>query len=287
MVKQFNQQTILLNGLNFNIVCEGAKDAPLIILLHGFPECWLTWEAQIQPLVDAGYQVMAPDQRGYNLSDKPKSIDDYRIDILASDVEAMRIYAGVEQFHLVGHDWGAAVAWWYAMHYGDKLLTLTVLNVPHPIAFAKTLKQNKKQLLKSWYMFFFQIPKLPEFLLSLANFSLGKRSLVKSSNEGSFSPQILAGLVAAWGQKGALTGMLNWYRTAFRHPVRATNIQVSCPTRILWGENDIALTKEMAQLSTNYCDSVKLTYYPDASHWLSHDKPEQVCQEIIQFCNAH
>ena len=287
MVKQFNQQTIQLNGLNFNIVCEGPKDAPLIILLHGFPECWLTWEAQIQPLVDAGYQVMAPDQRGYNLSDKPKSIDDYRIDILASDVEAMRIYAGVEQFHLVGHDWGAAVAWWYAMHYGDKLLTLTVLNVPHPIAFAKTLKQNKRQLLKSWYMFLFQIPKLPELLLSLGNFSLAKRGLIKSSNKDSFSPQLLAGLVAAWGQKGASTGMLNWYRAAFRRPVRATNKQVSCPTRILWGENDIALTKEMAQLSTNYCDSVKLTYYPDASHWLSHDKPEQVCQEIIQFCNAH
>lgn len=287
MTQAFNQQSIHLNGLNFNVVCEGEKGAPLVILLHGFPECWLTWESQIQPLVNAGYRVMAPDQRGYNLSDKPKNIDDYRIDVLASDIEALRIYAEAEQFHLVGHDWGAAVAWWYGMHYSDRLRSLTVLNVPHPLAFQKTLKSNKKQLLKSWYMFFFQIPKLPETILASFDYKLAQRSLIQSSNNGSFTPEILAGLKQAWSQKGAMNGMLNWYRAALRRPVRASNKRVSCPTRILWGENDIALTKEMAQLSSQYCDNAKLTYYPDASHWLSHDKPEQVSQEIIRFCDAH
>ncbi len=287
MTSQFNQQTINLNGLNFNVICEGEKESALVILLHGFPECWLTWEAQIQPLVDAGYRVLVPDQRGYNLSDKPDSIDDYRIDILASDVEALRRYAGVDKFHLVGHDWGAAVAWWYGMHYSDHLSSLTVLNVPHPLAFQKTLKSNKKQLLKSWYMFFFQIPRLPEAMLASMNYKFAQRSLIQSSNKGSFSPETLAGLKSAWSQKGAMKGMLNWYRAALRRPVRATNKRVSCPTRILWGENDIALTKEMAQLSTQYCDDVSLTYYPDATHWLSHDKPEQVSQEIIRFCDAH
>lgn len=287
MSNTFNQQQIRLNGLMFNIVCEGAKDAPLIILLHGFPECWLTWEAQIQPLVDAGYRVMAPDQRGYNLTDKPISIDDYRIDILASDVEALRKHAGAEKFHLVGHDWGGAIAWWYAMHNGDKLYSLNILNVPHPLAFEKTLKRNKKQLLKSWYMFFFQIPKLPELILAAGNFKMAKRSLIQSSNKGSFSPQVLSKLTTAWSQKGAITGMLNWYRAALRRPIQESQIQVTCPTRILWGENDIALTKEMAQLSTQYCDSVELTYYPDATHWLSHDKPEVVTSEIIRFCDAH
>ncbi len=287
MPQPFNQQQVHLNGLNFNIICEGPKDAPLIILLHGFPECWLTWEAQIQPLVDAGYRVMAPDQRGYSLTNKPKSIIDYRIDLLASDVDAIRIYAGAEKIHLVGHDWGGAVAWWYGMHYGQHLQSLTVLNVPHPLAFKKTLLSNKKQLVKSWYMFFFQIPKLPELLLALRSFKMLKRGLIKSSNNNSFTPQIIDNLQIAWSQKGAITGMLNWYRAALRHQVRATSKRVCCPVRILWGENDIALTKEMAQLSTRYCDSVDITYYPDASHWLTHDKPVQVSQEIIRFCDAH
>lgn len=287
MQTQFKQQQVQLNGLTFNLVCEGSPDAPLIVLLHGFPECWLTWESQIQPLVDAGYRVIAPDQRGYNLSDKPKQIDDYRIDVLASDVEAIRQYAEAEKFHLVGHDWGAAVAWWYGMHHSEKLLSMTVINVPHPLVFQKTLKKNKKQLLKSWYMFFFQIPRLPETLLGLRDFKMAQRSLIQSSNKGSFSPQLLQELKTSWSQDGALTGMLNWYRAALRRPVRANKKRVTCPTRILWGENDIALTKEMAELSTHYCDQAELTYYGDASHWLPHDKPDEVSQEIIRFCDAH
>jgi pimeloyl-ACP methyl ester carboxylesterase len=287
MHTHFNQQKVQLNGLTFNLVHEGPPEAPLIVLLHGFPECWLTWESQIQPLVDAGYRVIAPDQRGYNQTDKPKHIDDYRIDVLASDVEAIRQWANADKFHLVGHDWGAAVAWWYGMHHSDKLHSMTVINVPHPLVFQKNLKSNKKQLLKSWYMFFFQIPKLPESLLSIAGYKIAQRSLKESSNKESFSAEILQALTSAWSQEGAMTGMLNWYRAAIRRPVRASNKRVSCPTRILWGENDIALTKEMAELSTHYCDQVSLTYYPDATHWLTHDKPDEVSQEIIRFCDAH
>jgi pimeloyl-ACP methyl ester carboxylesterase len=287
MNHNFQQQQVTLNGLSFNLVCAGKADAPLIVLLHGFPECWLTWKDQIQPLVDAGYRVIAPDQRGYNLTDKPKSLDDYRIDILASDVEAIREYAGCDTFHLVGHDWGAAVAWWYGMHYSDKLRSLTVINVPHPTVFKQTLKTNKRQLLKSWYMFFFQIPKLPEALMPLWNFKQLQKGLVESSNTGTFDDEILSQLTTVWKQPGAITGMLNWYRAALRRPVEASNLNVACPTRILWGENDIALTKEMAQLSTQYCEDVELTYYPDGSHWLTHDHPKRVAAEIIRFCDAH
>lgn len=287
MTDHFQQQKVELNGLTFNLVRAGESDAPLVILLHGFPECWVSWKDQIQPIVDAGYRVIVPDQRGYNLTDKPKSLDDYKIDVLASDVDAIREYAGCETFHLVGHDWGAAVAWWYGMHHSERLRSLTVINVPHPTVFESTLKSNVRQLLKSWYMFYFQLPKLPEFMMSLMNFNRLKQTLVKSSNTGSFDSKILSQLETAWSQPGALTGMLNWYRAALRRPVIASNLTVSCPTRILWGENDIALTKEMAQLSTQYCEDVELTYYPDGTHWLPNDHPERVATEIIRFCDAH
>jgi pimeloyl-ACP methyl ester carboxylesterase len=287
MIPNFEQKRVSLKGLTFNLVCAGETNAPLVILLHGFPECWLTWKDQIQPLADAGYRVIAPDQRGYNLSDKPKSLEDYRIDILASDVEAIRQYAECETFHLVGHDWGAAIGWWYAMHYPNTLRSLTVINAPHPTVFENTLRSNKRQLLKSWYMFFFQIPKLPELLMPLMNFKQLKKGLIDSSNPETFNDEILSQLTAAWQQSGAITGMLNWYRAALRRPVEATNLTINCPTRILWGENDIALTKEMAQLSTQYCSDVELTYYPDGTHWLTHDHPERVANEIIRFCDAH
>lgn len=287
MSHNFQQQKVKLNGLSFNLICAGKKDAALVILLHGFPECWLTWKDQIQPLADAGYRVIAPDQRGYNLTDKPKSIADYRIDVLASDVEAIREYAGCDTFHLVGHDWGAAVAWWYAMHYPDRLRSLAIINVPHPTVFENTLKSSLHQMLKSWYIFFFQIPKLPELLLPLMNFRQLKKGLVESSNSGTFNAEILSQLTTAWQQPGAITGMLNWYRAALQQPVTASNLRVSCPTRILWGENDIALTKEMAQLSTEYCANVELTYYPDGTHWLTHDHPQRIAAEIIRFCDAH
>jgi len=284
---EFKQQRMSVNGIQLNVICEGDDNAPLIILLHGFPECWLSWKAQIKPLADAGYRVWAPDQRGYNLSDKPSAISDYRIDKLAADVEALRIAAGAEKFHLVGHDWGAAVAWWYGLHYSDHLRSLTAINVPHPVVFKRTLGRNPKQLLKSWYMFFFQLPKLPELLLSLGDFSRLAKGLKSSSNKGAFDQTLMNELKAAWRQPGALTGMLNWYRAAIRRPIKPDNVHISAPTRILWGVNDIALTPEMASASKDYCDQVELTYYPEATHWLPHDLPDTVTTEILQFCDAH
>jgi len=284
---EFNQQQISVNGINLNVVCTGKEDAPLIILLHGFPECWLSWKAQIKPLADAGYRVWAPDQRGYNLSDKPAGIDAYQIDKLAADVDGLRKAAGVEKFHLVGHDWGAAVAWWYALNYSDQLRSLTTINVPHPVVFKRTLSSNHKQLLKSWYMFFFQIPKLPEFLLSLGNFSRLAKGLKDSSTPDAFDQELINELKSAWGQPGAMTGMLNWYRAALRRPGKPKQTKVTVPTRILWGEQDIALTAQMASDSEAFCNDVKLTYYPEATHWLPHDLPDTVTTEILQFCDAH
>ena len=283
----FHHKKMRINGITLNVVCEGDESAPLIILLHGFPECWITWQEQIKPLAKAGYRIWAPDQRGYNLSDKPKAVADYNINQLAKDVDELRNMAGTDQFHLVGHDWGAAVAWWYALHYPEHLKTLTVINVPHPQVMLDTLKRSPKQLFKSWYMFFFQIPKLPESILALRQFRMLRRGLLTSSTPNAFSTHTLNSLLQAWQQPGAITGMLNWYRSALRKPQQAEHNQVSVPTRILWGENDIALTKEMAQSSAELCNKATLTYYSGATHWLPHDKPEVVTREILHFCDAH
>ena len=156
-------KSAMINDLNFHYVEAG--EGPLVVLLHGFPEFWLSWRHQIPALVAAGYRVIAPDMRGYNLTDSPSRVSQYKIEVLASDVVALIKHAGEQKAHVVGHDWGAAVAWQVAMRYPEIINQLAILNVPHPRAFQKGIRRPS-QLIKSWYMFFFQIPLFPELLLS-------------------------------------------------------------------------------------------------------------------------
>ena len=156
-------KTALINDLNFHYVEAG--EGPLVILLHGFPEFWISWRHQIPALVEAGYRVIAPDMRGYNLTDSPSRVSHYKIDLLASDVVALIQHAGEQKSHVVGHDWGAAVAWHVAMRYPERVNQLAILNGPHPKVFEKGI-WRPSQLIKSWYMFFFQIPLLPELIIS-------------------------------------------------------------------------------------------------------------------------
>ncbi len=153
------------NGVRLHVVQHGPVDGPLVILLHGFPEFWYGWRKQIPALAAAGYRVWAPDQRGYNLSDKPTGIDAYTLDQLVADVIGLIDAAGCDKVYLVGHDWGAAVAWWMALKYPQRVIKLVVSNVPHPIVMNRTVRRNFDQLRKSWYIFFFQIPWLPERLI--------------------------------------------------------------------------------------------------------------------------
>ncbi len=158
--------TIFTNGVNLHVVQAGPEDGQLIILLHGFPEFWYGWQAQIDFLAAKGYRVWIPDQRGYNLSDKPQGIDAYNQPVLADDVAGLIEAAGREKCVLIGHDWGAAVAWWTAMKYPEKLEKLVIMNVPHPIVSARTIGKDWEQTRKSWYIFAFQLPWLPEKLAS-------------------------------------------------------------------------------------------------------------------------
>src|SRR5512146_911539 len=164
--KNFDTLTIYTNGIRLHAVTAGPENGPLVVLLHGFPEYWGGFAGQIGPLAGAGYHVVAPDQRGYNLSDKPRDVGAYRISELARDVIGIIDHFGREKAALVGHDWGAAVAWDTTIHFPERIERLAILNVPHPAAMARALSGFTRQVLRSWYIYFFQVPALPEFLPS-------------------------------------------------------------------------------------------------------------------------
>ena len=272
------------NGdVSLQAVAVGPHDRPVIVLLHGFPEFWYGWRRQIEPLAAAGFRVIVPDQRGYNLSGKPDGVSAYALTELVSDVIAIADQLGREKIFLAGHDWGAAVAWSAALLHPQRIAKLAVLNVPHPSVMRKFLTRRPHQFLRSWYMFFFQLPWLPEAVFSAFNFRIGSRALLGSSRPGAFSDEDLAQYRAAWSQLGALTGMINWYRALFRARVKFPDKIVRVPTRILWGERDAFLLAEMAHESLRYCTNAELFTFANATHWLQHEEPARVSELLIDF----
>ena len=271
------------SDVRLHAVAAGPKDGPVVILLHGFPEFWYGWHRQTEPLAASGFRVIVPDQRGYNLSSKPSGVAAYALLELVSDVIAIADQLGQEKIFLAGHDWGAAVAWSTALLHPQRLARLVVLNVPHPSVMRKFLSTRPRQLLRSWYMFFFQLPWLPEAFFSALNFRTGTRALLRSSRPGTFSAEDLAQYRAAWSQPGAITAMINWYRALFRVRVKFPDKTVRVPTRILWGERDAFLLAEMAQESLRYCTSAELCTFANATHWLQHEEPARVSELLIDF----
>ena len=272
-----------VNGIRLHYAECGAGNDELVILLHGFPEFWYSWHRQIEPLAAAGFRVIVPDQRGYNLSSKPSEVASYALTELVSDVIAIADQLGQQKIFLAGHDWGAAVAWSTALLYPRRISKLVVINVPHPSVMRKFLSTRIRQLLRSWYMFIFQLPWLPETLLSALNYRMLARSLLRTSRAGTFSPQDLAQYRAAWSQPGALAAMINWYRALFRSRTKFPDRTVHVPTRILWGERDAFLVSEMAQESLRYCTGAELFTFADATHWLQHEYPVRVSELLIDF----
>lgn len=279
----FEELTFRNGVMELHAVAAGDSNGAVVILLHGFPEFWYSWHSQIEPLADAGFRVIVPDQRGYNQSSKPRGVANYEMKHLVSDVIAIADQLGVERFFLAGHDWGAAVAWSAAVLCPRRVAKLAILNVPHPSVMLRYLRSNPRQMRRSWYMFLLQIPWLPEAIFRASNFRFGVNALVKSSRPGTFGAEDISLYRAAWSQKGALTGSMNWYRAAARHRTPFRDPIVHVPTRILWGERDAFLLAQMAKDSLRYCDSAELYTFADASHWLQHEEPKRVAELLIDF----
>lgn len=274
------------NGVTLHVVQAGPKDGEPVFLLHGFPEFWYGWNKQIDALAAAGFRVWAPDQRGYNLSSKPHGIEAYRVGELVRDILGLIDQCGHEKVNLVGHDWGGVVAWTLAMRAPERLKKLAILNIPHPAVFARTLRENRRQQLKSWYVALFQIPVLPELLLGGGDANGLAMMMFQSSNPGTFNDADIAQYTKAWKRPGALTGMLGWYRAIGRSPssvMPGGDVRVHVPTLMLWGEKDIALDVSSAQPSIDLCDDGRLFTFNDAGHWIAHEKPEVVNAHLIEF----
>ncbi len=264
-----------------------AGEGPLVVLLHGFPEFWYSWRRQIPALAQAGFHVVAPDMRGYNLSDKPKGWRAYDTDLLADDVAGLVRHFGEQRAHIVGHDWGAAVAYALAMRHPHVVRRLAILNVPHPARMLEAFRTSR-QLRKSWYMFFFQLPWLPEHLMAREEYSFAKRSL-RAGSKGSFSDEDLERYVRAWSQPGALTGMVNYYRAALRRSPRgaiARMTPIEAQTLVIWGERDRYLGSELAEPAREWVPNVRVERIPEATHWVQHEAAERVNELLLGFLDS-
>ncbi len=266
-----------------------AGQGPLVVLLHGFPEFWFSWRFQISALVAAGFRVVAPDMRGYNLSSRPLGVPAYDIDRLAADVRDLIRERGAESAFLAGHDWGAAVAWATAMSHPEVVERLAILNAPHPRRLLHGLR-GPRQLVKSWYMFFFQLPWLPERLVRAGHWWFFRYGFEHDARPGTFTPQDLGRYVEAWSQPGAVTAMINYYRGVFRQSPRRVEARirpVTASTLVIWGERDRYLGAELAEPDPADVPNLeRVVCLPDASHWVQRDEPERVAELLVEFFAA-
>lgn len=265
-----------------------AGEGPLVVLLHGFPEFWYGWRAQIPALAAAGFHVVAPDMRGYNLSSRPSGVAAYEMRHLTRDVSDLIHERGAQRAMLAGHDWGAAVAWATASTRPQVVERLAILNVPHPRRMLQGLR-TARQLRRSWYMFFFQLPWLPERLLARNRWQGFRDNFEHDARPGAFSPADIERYVEAWGRAGAVTAMLNYYRAAFRRTpgTAAAGIRpIVAPTLVIWGERDRHLGAELAEPHRRDVPALDRIERLDASHWVQHDQPDTVNRLLTQFFSA-
>jgi pimeloyl-ACP methyl ester carboxylesterase len=267
-----------VNGVRLHVVAAGKPDAPLVVLLHGHPDFWYGWRAQIGALVEAGFRVIIPDQRGANLSEAPDRIDAYRQSELVADICGLIHSEGRDSAHVVGHDFGGFVAWNVALREPSVVDRLGIFNVPHPTVYRNVLRYSPQQIARSWYVWFYQVPKLPEWMLSRNDMANMVASLEITSNPGTFDEETIHRYRAAWQHTG-VGPRVHWYRGFWRsdRPPRDT---VDQSTLICWGENDIALVPSMARKSVDYCENGQVRMFPDTSHWVHHEQ-EEVTEELL------
>lgn len=279
---------IKVNNIQLHYVEEGSGE--LVILLHGFPEFWYSWRNQI-PVLSKKYRVVAPDMRGYNLSEKPANVSDYNMNMLAKDIAELVKALGEEKAIVVGHDWGAAVAWAVAALHPEVVKKLAILNVPHPSEMKRALMSfNFSQLKKSWYIFFFQLPFLPERIVGTQRFFKVTFEGM-SLNKNAFNQEDVKKYVEAYQQPGMVKSAIAYYRAAFREifssKTETRYPKINAPVLMLWGEHDKALGKELTYNTKNYCEKgCEIIYDSTSGHFIQHDNPELVNRSLLHFFSS-
>ncbi len=282
--ESWQHRDIITNGIRMHYVTQG--EGPLVVLLHGFPEFWYSWRYQIPFLARHGYMVVAPDLRGYNETDKPSK--GYNVSTLLRDIVGLIKGLERDKAIIVGHDWGGALAWAFAARYPQMTERLIVLNAPHPAAFARELR-TWRQLRKSWYMFFFQLPWLPEYVLGRNHAAVIGRMLYASAvQKSAFPPDVIERYRDAMSKPGALTASINYYRTLFRRmrSLRAgAGAIIDVPTLLIWGKQDIALGIELTHGLEQWVPNIQIKRIPDSGHWVQQEKPDEVNTLMLEFLN--
>lgn len=283
-----------VNGVKLHYVCSGS--GKLMLFLHGFPEFWYEWKNQLAEF-GQDYFAVAPDMRGYNLSDKPESLADYQVDVLVDDVKALADHLGYSKFTLIAHDWGGAIAWVFALKYPNYLDKLVIINAPHPIVFQRELLENPLQQEASQYMLVFR-SEVAESMLSSENYALlVQNTLSEGLEKGFFTEEDKQAYLTAWSQPGALTGGLNYYRAAEVGPPTSEDDKsrltafsanfpdpiIQVPTLVIWGEKDPYLLLGNLEGLNDYVPNLTIKRIEDGSHWVVHEQPKLVNQYIREF----
>ena len=283
MEPSWRESTRHLNAVDLHIVEAGTDGNPLVVLVHGFPEFWWAWRNQITPLASAGYHVVAPDMRGYNVSSAPQEVSDYTVDVLAADIIALADSYGAKEIHLVGHDWGAVIGWWVAAQHSSRVASAVLIAGPHPDIWSAQSLAHPTQALRSAYIAAFQFPWLPEATLSAFDFAALKGLMQGSANNETFEPEALKRYADAWAPPGRLTAMLNYYRALRERKTNNQPARVKPRILILWGTDDRLLEKHVMEASLELCDDGRLVVLEGATHWPHLDQPRRVTEEILSF----
>jgi len=273
-----------LGTVSLNAIVQG--EGSTVILLHGFPESSWAWRHQI-PALARRFRVVAPDLRGYGESDRPAGVDAYRMAHLVDDVERLIRHFGAERAHVVGHDWGGAIAWAFAALRPRLIDRLVVMNAPHPTHFARRLFRNPRQLLRSWYMLFFQLPRLPEaFALRDPARTIARVFRGAAVDRRNFTRESLAPFVEALAEPGALTAALNYYRAAGRDMAAGRVVplpRIDAPTMLVWARNDVALGNELTVGLEPYVANLRIEYIPRCGHFVQQEQPDRVTALLDDF----
>ncbi|MFN2587064.1 MAG: 4-alpha-glucanotransferase [Actinomycetota bacterium] len=261
-----------------------AGAGPLVVMLHGYPDFWYSWRHQIPYLAARGLRVVAPDMRGYNLSDKPKGVGAYRVENLVRDVRELVEALGEPRAHVVGHDWGGVVAWYFAMAHPALLDRLAILNAPHPQRYVRAM--SPRQAMKSWYIGFFQLPFLPERFVSANDFAILRKLFRHDpARRDAFTDEDVELYVEAARRSDDLRYPINYYRALLRpNPLPALRWRaIDHPVQVVWGDGDRFLERSLAEPDPRWVRDVRVRHFPEASHWVHHDDPATVNGLLAEF----
>lgn len=275
-------KTVRVKGLNLHVVVSGNPHHPLMLFLHGFPECWYSWRHQIRAF-NKDYYCVSFDMRGVGESDAPLGVKNYGMDELVGDVSELIKVLGYTSCVIVGHDWGGAVAWQFVARYPDLVEKFIIMNIPHPGRFTEVMKSGIAQLLMSWYIIFFQLPYLPEILVSMGDFSMIKSACKK----GPTTDEDVEAFKYSMSRPGRVTSFLNYYRAAIKYPPSARIDKIECPTLLIWGTGDFALHTDNSYGTEKYCNDLKVERIEGGDHFIQQERPNEVNEIMRKFLSEH